>query len=115
MPNISRAARQLAHVCAQKYRERERLRAIAEALVQPSEGGIIVRTAAEGAQEKELRDDFEALARLWQAIERRGSHVTAPALLHRDGSLPDRAVRDLLCDDVESVRTKDAWLSESLP
>ena len=27
MPNISRAARQLAHVCAQKYRERERLRA----------------------------------------------------------------------------------------
>ncbi len=94
--------------------ERERLRAIAEALVQPSEGGIIVRTAAEGAQEKELRDDFEALARLWQAIERRGRHVTAPALLHCDGSLIDRAVRDMLCDEVESVRTEDACLYESL-
>lgn len=94
--------------------ERERLRAIAEALVQPSEGGIIVRTAAEGAQERELRDDFEALARLWQAIERRGRHVTAPALLHCDGSLIDRAVRDMLCDEVESVRTEDACLYESL-
>ncbi len=30
-----------------------------------------------------------------------------PALLHRDASLVDCAVRDMLCEDVESVRTDD--------
>ena len=90
--------------------ERERLRPIAEGLSKEFGRGIIARTAAEGASAEAMRADFEALLRLWQAIERRGQHAIAPALLHRDGSLVDCAVRDMLCDDVESVRTDDMRL-----
>ena len=95
--------------------ERERLRLAAEELLAGAFGhGVIVRTAAEGASAEALRADFEALCRLWAAIEQRGEHVAAPALLHRDGSLIDCAVRDMLCEDVESVRTDDDALLDAL-
>ena len=94
--------------------ERERLRFAAEELAAAFGHGVIVRTAAEGAGAEALRADFEALCRLWATIAQRGEHVAAPALLHRDGSLIDCAVRDMLCEDVESVRTDDDALLDAL-
>ena len=94
--------------------ERERLRAIAEGMAKDLGCGVIVRTAAEGSGEDDLRADFEALSRLWENVERRGRHAVAPALLHRDASLVDCAVRDMLCEDVESVRTDDEGLLHAL-
>ena len=94
--------------------ERERLRAIAEGMAKDFGCGVIVRTAAEGAGADDLRADFEALSRLWENVERRGRHTAAPALLHRDASLVDCAVRDMLCEDVESVRTDDEGLFHAL-
>src|SRR5438552_8710744 len=43
--------------------ERDRLRAIVEA-ERPAEGGLIVRTACEGATKREIHDDARFLARL---------------------------------------------------
>ena len=94
--------------------ERERLRAIAEGMAKDFGCGVIVRTAAEGAGADDLRADFEALSRLWENVERRGRHTAAPALLHRDASLVDCAVRDMLCEDVESARTDDEGLFHAL-
>jgi len=44
--------------------ERRRLRAVVEAS-RPKGSGFIVRTAAEGADEQEIRDDVEYLQKLW--------------------------------------------------
>ncbi|MEG0934899.1 MAG: Rne/Rng family ribonuclease [Clostridia bacterium] len=89
--------------------ERLRLRTLSEAL-RPEGMGLIVRTAAEGADEETLKTDIAYLTRLWEAIHLTGDHSTAPALLHCDLSLINRSVRDMLLPDVKRllVDGKDA-------
>lgn len=94
--------------------ERARLRAAADELTDGESFGMIARTAAAGASAEDLRADYQALKNMWQGIERRGRHVNAPALVHRDDSLVTRCVRDMLGPSVESVRTDDEALFASL-
>src|SRR6185369_17325990 len=49
--------------------ERDRLREVVEA-ERPAEGGLIVRTACEGATKRELHDDVRFLTRLWTHIRK---------------------------------------------
>ena len=67
-------------------------------------GGIIVRTAAAGRSEDELRADVEFLAKLWHEIRTRAEHSRAPALIHRDLTLVERILRDTLSPDFKCVR-----------
>ena len=45
-------------------KERQRLKRLLRELI-PSEHGVIVRTAAEGASEEQLRADVERLTKTW--------------------------------------------------
>ena len=85
--------------------ERERLRQIVED-IQPS-GGVIVRTAGEGATETGLRFDIEYLHRLWQDIQKGYEKRTKPGLVHAEPDVELRALRDLLNEDVDKVITDD--------
>ena len=67
-------------------------------------GGIIVRTAAAGRSEEELKADLAFLARLWHEIRERTERSKAPALIHRDLTLVERILRDILSPDFKSVR-----------
>jgi Rne/Rng family ribonuclease len=67
-------------------------------------GGIIVRTAAAGRSEEELKADVQFLARLWNEIRTRSEHSRAPALIHRDLTLVERILRDTLSPDFKCVR-----------
>ena len=49
--------------------ERKRLKTILKKVV-PENAGVIVRTAAEGASEEELRRDVARLEAQWQAIQK---------------------------------------------
>lgn len=89
--------------------ERNRLRDIAERL-RPKGMGLIMRTAASKAGEEDVRRDVEYLTRLWQSIQLRAQHSTAPALLHRDESLAHRSVRDMLTDEVQALLVDDEEL-----
>jgi ribonuclease G len=82
--------------------ERERLKKICKALEIP-EGGLIVRTAAEGASEQELAGDLSLLLKLWETIRGRASRTKAPALVYQEADLPLRIVRDLFIRDFERV------------
>lgn len=84
--------------------ERERLRAIASALVGEDGMGIIVRTAAEGADAQALQADYRAAYELWREIELRAGRARAPKLIHSDGSLALRVARDMLDDTATAVR-----------
>lgn len=81
-------------------KERKRLRELAERL-RPDGMGVIVRTAAEGAQERELVDDLKFLRQLWSRVEERSRASRAPALVYQDLGLLRRVVRDLFTDEVE--------------
>ncbi|HEY6291727.1 MAG TPA: Rne/Rng family ribonuclease [Terriglobia bacterium] len=67
-------------------------------------GGIIVRTAAAGRSEEELKADIDFLAKLWHEIRTRSERSKAPALIHRDLTLVERILRDFLSPDFKSVR-----------
>jgi ribonuclease G len=82
--------------------ERDRLKAISKELELP-EGGIIIRTAAEGASKEELEGDLALLQRLWSTLQARAERTKAPALVYREAELPLRIVRDLFIRDFERV------------
>ena len=82
--------------------ERERLKAICKELELP-EGGLIVRTAAEGASRDELAGDLALLQKLWSTIRGRANRAEAPALVYQESELPLRIIRDLFIRDFERV------------
>ncbi len=92
--------------------ERNRLKKILREIV-PESAGVIVRTAAEGASEEELRADVERLQSQWDAIQAKAgkSSTTAPALLQGEPDLAIRVVRDIFNDDFSSlvVQGDGAW------
>ncbi len=67
-------------------------------------GGFIVRTAAHGCTNEELRADMEYLVRTWNDMRRRADRVKAPAVIHRDLDLVQRILRDQLSGDFSAIR-----------
>lgn len=90
--------------------ERKRLRALADRL-RPKGMGVIVRTAAEGAEEQALSDDMQFLQQLWTRVQERSKSSRAPAPVYQDLHLIRRVVRDLFTDDVQRflVDSKDEF------
>jgi len=85
--------------------ERERLRQILEAF--PGDGGFIARTVARGSSPAEFAAEHRYLIDLAARIERKAENSSAPAVLHRELDLAQRAVRDLVTTDFEAIRVDD--------
>ena len=66
-------------------------------------GGFIVRTAAEGCSEEELKQDIQFLHDLWLDIRAKAERKSAPALLHHDLDLVERILRDQLSGDFNTI------------
>jgi ribonuclease G len=80
--------------------ERARLRDIVKKL-DVKEGGVIVRTAAEGASADDIERDLVFLQRLWKTIEARAKSAKSPSLVYQEAELPLRVIRDLFTEDFE--------------
>jgi ribonuclease G len=78
--------------------ERARLKEILRKL-DVKEGGIIVRTAAEGASEEDIERDLVFLQRLWKSIQAKAKSTAAPELIYQEAELPLRVTRDLFTGD----------------
>jgi ribonuclease G len=83
--------------------ERARLKEIIKEL-DPKEGGIIVRTAAEGASAEDIERDLVFLQRLWKTVQAKAKAAKAPALVYQEAELPLRIVRDLFAGDFEGAQ-----------
>jgi ribonuclease G len=64
-------------------------------------GGVIVRTAAEGASAEDIERDLLFLQKLWKAIEARAKNAKPPTLLYQEAELPLRVTRDLFTENFE--------------
>jgi ribonuclease G len=87
--------------------ERNRLKEMVERL-RPPGTGFIIRTAAEGIDEEALKADMDFLTRLWEDVQARAEHVSAPAQLYQDLDLIRRTTRDLFTAEVNRVLIDDA-------
>ncbi|HUU00845.1 MAG TPA: Rne/Rng family ribonuclease [Myxococcota bacterium] len=88
--------------------ERRRLRDMVSDM-RPAGTGLIIRTAAEGADEAALAADMAFLTRLWEDIGERNRQLSAPAKIYQDLDLIRRATRDLFTADVDRLIIDDPY------
>ena len=83
--------------------ERQRLKRIVSSERENGHGGFIVRTAAAGIAENELRADIRFLKHLWNEIKTRAEQSKAPALIYHDLNLVERVLRDQVTQDFSQI------------
>ena len=84
--------------------ERKRLKTLLKEIrLERGCGGFIVRTAGQGRSREDFERDARYLIRSWDEIRALASRGKPPLLLHRELSLVQRLLRDLLGDDTGSI------------
>jgi ribonuclease G len=84
------------------FREKRRLRRLVQGIL-PAGFGVIIRTVAEGKEEKSIETDLRDLIETWREIEKSVRSETAPALLYKDMATTSSVIRDLFSNDVTRV------------
>lgn len=84
------------------HKERSRLRKLARKTL-PKGSGCIIRTAAHGKSDSELKDDWDSLINTWKEIEAKVKNSTPPTLLYQDMHLTSSIIRDLFTKDINEV------------
>jgi ribonuclease G len=85
--------------------ERRRLKTILKELRQErGGGGLIARTVGAGRSREDFERDMRYLSRTWDEVRALSSRQGAPALLHRELSLVQRLLRDILSGDIANIR-----------
>jgi ribonuclease G len=84
--------------------ERELLRQrLQQLLPENGEGGFIIRTVANVAEDSELAADIEYLHTLWDAIKNRAQGSSAPALIYQELDLAHRVLRDFANPETDRI------------
>jgi len=86
----------------EKSPERDRLKEIARE-IRPPWGGLIVRTAAEGASKRQIKRDLKYLVKMWKRTNSTAETRRAPALIQREMGLTAGLVRDIFTSDVDRL------------
>jgi ribonuclease G len=93
--------------------ERERLHAIVAGHA-PKGVGLIVRTAAAGASEKDLLADLEFLQRLWKRVQHQAFEALPPEVIYTEMDLALRFVRDVFGEDFRRLLVDDKGVFEKV-
>lgn len=83
--------------------ERLRLKDLVQSFRTDTEGGFIIRTAAEGKSEENLAAEVNYLLNTWKKINQKASRVRAPSLIHKDLGFTERIIRDYFNSDVDEL------------
>ncbi|HUF76513.1 MAG TPA: Rne/Rng family ribonuclease [Longimicrobiales bacterium] len=84
--------------------QRSKLRRMAQGVLPPDSGGIIVRTVSEEVNQQTLEKEFKRLHERWDKIRRTAGSVKAPAPVHREAKLISGVIRDLFSDKFDALR-----------
>ncbi len=88
--------------------ERTRLKSLLESMAETKSGaGFVVRTAAIGASEEELREDVEHLTTIWEEIAAAQEADEPPVTLHHELGAIERALRDQVGPEIENIIIDD--------
>jgi ribonuclease E len=93
--------------------ERKRLRRVLDR-VRPSDAGLIVRTAAEGATEDELERDLRRLEAQWKQISDLAKRAKAGSLLYKEPDLAIRIIREEFTKEYRGIVIDEPGLYEEV-
>ena len=85
------------------FDDRNKLKKIIDDLKVPSEMGLIIRTAGLNKTKNEIKKDYVTLNKLWAQIVNETKKAIAPALIHEEGNLLRRVVRDLYSKEMKEI------------
>ena len=94
--------------------QRAKLRKMAQAVLPPNSGGIIVRTVSEEVNQKTLEQEFKSLHQRWQKIRQTADGASAPAPVHREAQLISGVIRDLFSDKFDALRVDSREVFEEV-
>ncbi len=101
MPNTARGggiSRKISNAA-----DRKRLKKILSDLDIPGVMAVIVRTAGSKRSKAEIKRDYEYLMRLWESVREVTLESMAPCLVHEEGNLIKRSIRDLYDKDIGEI------------
>ncbi len=87
--------------------DRDELKETLNALQLPDEMGLIIRTAGVGKSQEELQADLDMLCNQWQAIRQAQQSQLAPCLIHQEGDVIIRSIRDNLRKSISEIIIDD--------
>jgi len=83
--------------------DRKQLKTILADLKIPEGMAVIVRTAGTKRSKAEIKRDYEYLVRLWDSVRDLTLESSAPFLVHEEGNLIKRSIRDLYTGDISEI------------
>lgn len=83
--------------------DRKRLKGIVSKLPLPTGMSVIVRTAGKERTSLEIKRDYDYLIKTWVQIRDTTMESSAPVLIHEEGNLIKRALRDMYTRDIEEI------------
>jgi ribonuclease G len=86
--------------------ERERQRKLLQN-IHKGDGGVIVRTAAQGARKADFERDLDYLHKLYEVVQRRAKQVKAPEMVFQEADLSIRVLRDVLGKEFDGAIIDD--------
>ncbi len=103
--------------------DRNKLKKIIDDLKVPSEMGLIIRTAGLNKTKNEIKRDYTSLFKLWNTIIEETKKSIAPALIHEEGNLLRRIIRDIytkemkeiLVEGTEAYKETKKYMSQIMP
>ena len=93
--------------------ERKRLKRIASEVL-PNNYGVIIRTAAMGQQDEEIKHDILSLIERWKKVISGVRNSTAPALILNEENRTTTIIRDLLNGSFSSICIDDQTVYEEV-
>ena len=83
--------------------DRKRLKKIVDDLDVASGMAVIIRTAGSKRTKTEIKRDYSNSISIWENVKKLTLESNAPFLIHEEGSLIKRAIRDLYNSDIDEV------------
>lgn len=83
--------------------DRRRLRNLLDELPIPESMSLIIRTAGGPRDNEEIRADFDYLVNCWNGIRKKTLESHSPSLIHADGELYVRAIRDHHDESIDNI------------
>jgi len=83
--------------------DRKHVRGIINELNIPDTMGLIVRTAGAKKTQNEIKNDLGVLIQIWEEIKQKTLSSNAPSLIHEEGDVIYRSIRDFFSSEVKEV------------
>ena len=86
--------------------DRNQIRKMLKEIEIPKSMGLIVRTAGSRKSKKEIQNDLQNTIGIWETIKEKAIKSTAPILIHEEGDVIKRALRDIYDNDTKYVHVE---------